>query len=89
VTDQETDRIIKSTVRETMRETFLLLGVDLDDPKDVREFRSDLVHARKVRRTIDSAGSKAGLTLLVLLVTVLAAATWQGIAAAFGKVIGQ
>jgi hypothetical protein len=54
--------------KQAVRDTFRLLGVDIDDQDQVNAFRADLIHARKLRKLSDSAAS----TALRVMVTALA-----------------
>lgn len=62
---------------EAVRKVFVILGVDIDDPEKVEEFRMDLRFGRSMRRATDK-----GIIAVVALVAVgIASATWAGIAA--------
>lgn len=62
-------------IRATVRETFLMLGVKVDDPIEVQK---DFQHLRDWRCTTDSIKSKGMLTLVGLAASGLAAALWLG-----------
>lgn len=60
-----------------VKKVFAILGVDIDDPEKVEEFRMDLRFGRSLRRASDK-----GLLAFVGLISVgLASALWAGIAA--------
>lgn len=62
---------------EAVRKVFAILGVDIDDPEKVEEFRMDLRFGRSMRRATDK-----GIIAVVALVAVgVASATWVGITA--------
>lgn len=66
----------KALVREAVRETFLMLGVKVDDPLEVQK---DFQHLREWRYTMQSIRSKGMLTLVGIALTGLLAAAWLGI----------
>lgn len=57
-----------------IRNVFRLLGVDIDDQRQVNEFRSDLVYIRKIRKVSDQASALAirGFLSAVVLGTLIA-----------------
>ena len=58
-----------------VKKVFAILGVDIDDPEKVEEFRMDLRFGRSMRRAADR-----GLIAFVGLVAIsLGAALWAGI----------
>lgn len=68
-----------------VRKVFAILGVNIDEPSEVENFREDLRFGRKVRKMADHAA----LAAVGLLVVALAAAIWQGIVALAGKAAGH
>lgn len=72
----------RALIREAVRETFLMLGVKVDDPIEVQK---DFQHLRKWRTTTDSIKSKGLLTLVGIAVSGIAAAVWLGFKALLGK----
>lgn len=72
----------RALIREAVRETFLMLGVKVDDPIEVQK---DFQHLREWRTTTDSIKSKGLLTLMGILVSGLVAAAWVGIKDFIGK----
>lgn len=72
----------RALIRETVRETFLMLGVKVDDPIEVQK---DFQHLREWRTTTGSIKSKGLMTLMGLLVSGLVAAAWVGIKNFVGK----
>lgn len=84
VNHSEAVEIAETAAKETLRQTFRLLGVDIDDIESVNTFRADLVHARRLRRMSEKATMAAlwggfitvgGGGLIVF---------WDGVRAAFG-----
>lgn len=58
-----------------VKKVFAILGVDVDKPESVEEFREDLRFGKRMRRAADH-----GLLALVGLVVIgLGAAVWAGI----------
>lgn len=60
---------------EAVRKVFAILGVDIDVPKEVEEFRENLRFGASMRRAAD----KGMLTIIGVLVTAMLAALWAGI----------
>ena len=65
----------RSLIREAVRETFLMLGVKVDDPIEVQK---DFQHLREWRSTSESIKSKGVLTVAGIFFSGLAAAVWLG-----------
>lgn len=60
---------------QAVKKVFSLLGVDVDNPESVEEFRQDLRFGKKIRKAADH-----GLMAVVAIFFVaIAAATWIGI----------
>lgn len=61
-----------------VKRVFFMLGVDVEDPKSIEDFREDLRFGRKLRRLADH-----GITGMVGIIVVgLMAALWHGIVSA-------
>lgn len=58
-----------------VRKVFAILGVDIDKPESVEEFREDLRFGKKLRRVADHSL----LALFGVVMAGLAAAVWAGI----------
>ena len=58
-----------------VKKVFAILGVDVDKPESVEEFREDLRFGRKMRKAADHSM----LALFGVIVAALAAATWAGV----------
>jgi len=58
-----------------VKKVFAILGVDIDVPKEVEEFRENLRFGASMRRAAD----KGLIAFVGVLVTALAAAIWAGI----------
>lgn len=66
---------VKEAADEAVKKVFAILGVDIDVPKEVEEFRENLRFGASMRRAAD----KGMLTVIGVLVTVMLAALWAGI----------
>lgn len=71
----------EDSAERAVRKVFAILGVDIDKPESVEEFREDLRFGRKLRRIADHGF----LALMGVLAAAFAAAVWAGI---IGKVKG-
>lgn len=67
VSEEAADRAVKKV--------FAILGVDIDKPESVEEFREDLRFGKKLRKAADHGM----LALMGVIVAAFAAATWAGI----------
>lgn len=74
----EMGEIATLAAHETVRETFRLFGVDIDDQQQVNAFRADLIYARKIRQLSEKAGTVAWRVFITAIVTGAIAALWQG-----------
>lgn len=66
----------RALIREAVRETFLMLGVTVDDPIEVQK---DFQHLREWRNTTNSLKSKGLLTAIGIVTSGFLAAAWMGI----------
>lgn len=78
MTEQEVQRIAEEAACKAVRQTFRLFGVDTNDQNSVNDFRSDLVHARKMRRMWDGATGRVsmGIIVAVSIAGIVWAADW-------------
>ena len=67
----------KESAEEAVKKVFAILGVDINDPEKIEEFRMDLRFGRSMRRAAD----KGFLAVVVLAATAMGAALWVGITA--------
>jgi len=72
--------IIEQAVDLAIKKTFAILGVDIDKPESVEEFREDLRFGRRLRKMSDHGT----FVLVAGLVTGLLFALWVGIKSAAG-----
>ncbi len=59
----------------SVKKVFAILGVDIDKPESVEEFREDLRFGRKMRRAADHSF----LAMIGVIAVGLAAAAWAGV----------
>lgn len=60
---------------QAVRKVFAILGVDVDKPESVEEFREDLRFGKKLRKVADHGV----LAIVGLIVVGIGAAVWAGI----------
>lgn len=72
----------RALIREAVRETFLMLGVKVDDPIEVQK---DFQHLREWRSTTESVKAKGMLAIVGVVVSGLAAALWMGLKELLGS----
>lgn len=72
----------RALIREAVRETFLMLGVKVDDPIEVQK---DFQHLREWRSTTESVKAKGMLAVVGVVVSGLAAALWMGLKELLGS----
>ena len=66
---------VQQAAEDAVRKVFAILGVDVDVPKEVEEFRENLRFGASMRRAAD----KGMLTIIGVLATAMLAALWAGI----------
>lgn len=76
----DADTIAKRAADQAARKVFAILGVNLDDPRQVEEFREDLRFGRRLRLIAD----KGLLAFFGAVGVALAAALWAGISVKLG-----
>ncbi|WP_050466360.1 hypothetical protein [Herbaspirillum chlorophenolicum] len=62
-----------------VKKVFAILGVDVDKPESVEEFREDLRFGRRMRRTADKARDHTILVFIGIMVAAVLGAIWAGI----------
>lgn len=72
----------RALIREAVRETFLMLGLKVDDPIEVQK---DFQHLREWRSTTESVKAKGMLATVGVVVSGLAAALWIGLKELLGS----
>jgi hypothetical protein len=68
-----------------VKQMFAILGVNIDEPKEVEEFRENLRFGASMRRASD----RGLLGVVGLIFAGMAAATWVGITAIISKAGGH
>jgi len=63
-----------------VRKVFAILGVDIDRPESVEEFREDLRFGKRMRKAADHGF----LALMGVIAAAFAAAVWAGIVSKMG-----
>ena len=76
--------IIEEAANAAVKKTFAILGVDVDKPESVEEFREDLRFGRRLRKMSDH-GWMVGFGLVVGGILFL---IWTGVKAATGIRLG-
>ena len=71
---------VQQAAEDAVRKVFAILGVDVDVPKEVEEFRENLRFGASMRRAAD----KGMLTIIGVLVTAMLAALWAGVVSKIG-----
>jgi isopentenyldiphosphate isomerase len=71
---------VKQAADETVKKVFAILGVAIDVPKEVEEFRENLRFGANMRRAAD----KGMLTIIGVVITAMLAALWVGIISKVG-----
>lgn len=70
----------EAAAKSAVKQVFAILGVDVDDPKDVEEFRKDLRFGQSMRRASD----KGVLAVVSLVFVGLAVSIWTGVKISLG-----
>jgi hypothetical protein len=66
---------VRQAAEDAVRRVFAILGVDVDVPKEVEEFRENLRFGASMRRAAD----RGMMAFVGILVTALLAALWAGV----------
>lgn len=69
----------EESARKAVKETFAILGVDINDPRQVEEFRKSLRFSDELRTLAD----KGKLVVVSALVAALVGALWIGLKTKF------
>lgn len=71
---------VQQAADDAVRKVFAILGVNVDVPKEVEEFRENLRFGASMRRAAD----KGMIAIVGLLATAAVASLWTGIVAKMG-----
>jgi len=69
------NKACRDLANQAVKKTFAILGVDIDKPESVEEFREDLRFGKKLRKAADHGV----LAMVGFIFVAIAAATWIGI----------
>ncbi len=72
--------IIEEAANSAVKKTFAILGVDIDRPESVEEFREDLRFGRRLRKMSDHGQ----LVMIGILIGGILFAVWAGMKALVG-----
>lgn len=72
ITEQQVEKIVKDTVAQTLA----AMGIIIDDPKEMLEFRKDVEYMRAWRETIQSGRAVSMKVIFTVFVTGLLAMLW-------------
>ena len=72
ITDEEKCKYASQAAKEAVQETFAILGVDINNPKEVEEFRKSLRFGDDLRKAAD----KGKITLVIAATGMASAAVW-------------
>lgn len=73
-------QVIEQSVERAVKKTFAILGVDINDPESVEEFRQDLRFGKRMRKMADHGQ----LALVAMFFMGLGWALYEGIKAKLG-----
>jgi hypothetical protein len=77
VTDCPDNPMCQEAADRAVKKVFAILGVDIDKPESVEEFREDLRFGRRMRKAADHGT----LAIVGLVIVGLGAAVWSGVVA--------
>ena len=66
---------VQQSAELAVKKVFAILGVNVDEPKEVEEFRENLRFGAAMRRAAD----RGMLAFVVIIVTAIGAAIWAGV----------
>jgi len=79
-----TDAACQEAADRAVRKVFAILGVDVDKPESVEEFRADLRFGKKLRKAADHSV----LVFIGVVVVAMGAAIWAGVVASLSSKTG-
>lgn len=80
----ESEMAAEHAADRAVRKVFAILGVDIDSPREVEEFRKSLRWSDSMRRMADHGW----FAVVALIAVAMAAALWQGLAWALSRAGG-
>ncbi len=78
---QHADQAAEAASDKAVKKTFAILGVDIDKPSEVEEFRKDLRFSGQLRRDV----GRGRLAIVCLIASAIGYAIWNGIVSALDK----
>ena len=72
---EDTCKYAEAASQAAVKHVFAIIGVDIDDPKQVKEFQKDLMFGQSMRKAAD----RGQLALAVVVAGAIGAALWAGI----------
>lgn len=73
--------VSEEAAQVAVKKVFAILGVDIDRPESVEEFRADLRFGKKMRKTADYGT----IAFVGVVATAMASALWAGIVSKIGN----
>lgn len=84
--EEQAREIAREAAVMAVQEVFYRLGLFVDEPDELREYRKDFLFIRSQRRTSEAIGLHIRRVALGVLVSGLLYVLWQGIMLAIGRV---
>ena len=78
---QHAEQAAEYASNKSVKKTFAILGVDIDKPSEVEEFRKDLRFSGQLRRDV----GRGRLAIVFLIASAIGYAIWNGFIAAIEK----
>lgn len=72
----EIQHLASETAKEAVRQTLLMMGVDVSKPESIQELQKDFAHIRESRLAIAAIRTKAYLVITGTVVTGIIGAVW-------------
>lgn len=76
---------LEQLIEKAVKKAFIEVGVKHGDNNDIFDARADFRFLRDLRLLSEAVRNKGIMTVVALLITAMAGATWIGIAAIFSK----
>jgi hypothetical protein len=77
---EDTCKYSETAAKEAVKQVFAILGVDIDDPRQVKEFQKDLMFGQAMRKAAD----RGQIVFAGIVVSALAYALFAGIVEKIG-----
>lgn len=69
MTEAEIKQVAETAAKEAVRETLLMMGVDVSKPEAVTEMQADFNHVRKWRKSVETVQRQSLITAVGVLVS--------------------